>query len=258
MRFSLKFLILFTLLAAIGFSFIPMLASIRSTDAKTAAIRNQIDQKTGNIKQVLHQTELATKRNARLTEEKQRLRAVRDQMAEIFADSAVSESEVRSLERMLSVREVPLLDLGDGFHKQFVLSVPKDRKFQLRLGFADGYGEAVGSWQQDFEMLDRDTASLDPGLVLVDCSFGKSNADGANALAALQMIVSIDNKPVLEASSTPREFSGVSWSMFDFDQQRDYGRNAKKLPTLVSFQPNSCKATIVLTIEEVQPAGDEP
>jgi len=258
MRFSLKFLTLFTLLAAIGISFIPMLASIRSTDAETAAIRNQIDQKSGGLKQVLHQTDLATKRNVRLTEEKQRLQTVRDQMGEIFADSAVSESEVRSRDEMLSVREVPVLDLGDGFHKQFSLSVPKDRKFQLRLGFADGYGEAVGSWQQDFEMLDRETASLDSGLALVDCSFGKSNADGTNSLAALQMIVSIDNKPVLEASSTHREFNGSSWSMFDFEQQRDYGRNAKKLPTLVSFRPDPCKAKIILTIEEVQPAGDEP
>ncbi len=250
MRFSLKFLILLTLLLGIGISFVPMLSSIRSTDAKTAEIQLQIDQKVGNLNYLLRQSDAVAKETDRLATEQQRLKTVREQMGQIFGESAAPEGQVITREGMLSVREIPLLDSGDGFHKQFQLSVPEDRKFRLRMRFTDFKGEDSNG-QEDFTLPDRRTVPLNPGHQVVEITFRKPDAADANSKITPRLVVSVAGQPVFESRFKYPKSNGGSWSNFPFEQQRDY-KAGKKLPRLVNFQPNPGKTNVVLSIEELQ------
>jgi hypothetical protein len=258
MRFSLKFLILITLLVAIGISFIPMLASIRRADAETAELREQIQQKIGGEKYFSDQTNSAEDQIRRLAQERQRLQLVRGQMSKIFAEAAVPESQVNSREGVLSVREIPLLDLGDGFHKQFRLSVPSNNKFQMRIRFTNGYNESdIDSLQSDFEMIERTVVPLNAGQSVVDFSLLKPNVSGGKSMTNLKLVVSVDSQPVFESWFMHPKSGGGSWANFPFDEQRDYTAADRKLPELISFQPSPGKTKIILSIEKLEMALED-
>ena len=243
MRFSLKSLILLTLLIGICTSFILTLNTTRRSDAKSEEIERQIEQKAGNVKYFSEQIEIAAAEIGLLAGQRQRLQTIREQMAEIFSEAATAEGQVTSREGMLSVREIPLQNWGNGFHKKFRVSVPEDHRFRLKLRFVTDNKKEV-SWQDHFESVDRNTAPLSASQMVVGFSFGKPDSS-ANLKSKPQLVVSIDSQPVFSYRFKHSESSGYSVSGLSFDQQRDF-EPGKKTHDLVEFRPRPSKATVVL------------
>ena len=252
MQFSLRHLILFTVLVAIGVSFSMQVIAIRSSAAKTAALEAQFKQQQRNEAFIIDQNANLNFANLRAKKQIDDHQHLRNQVATIFADTVAPESNIIPKTGFICLRAIPLLDQRNCFHKKFAISIPEDRKLQLTLGFSTEGGRTENRVAPlpDFQPTEKLSAPLRPGQHIVDFFFGSSSDDSKEQTNPLFVRVTIDGQTVLTTGFSHEESNGSSYSNYDYSQQKNYGAKAK-LPRLIHFNPLPGKTYLNLVLEDV-------
>jgi len=248
MQFSLRHLILFTVLVAIGVSFSMQVIAIRSSAAKTAALEAQFKQQQRNEAFIIDQNANLNFANLRAKKQIDDHQHLRNQVATIFADIHGPESDIIPKEGFIGLRAIPVLDQRNRFYKKFVVSIPENRKLQLTLGFSTDGGKTVGPLP-DFEPTEKLSAPLRPGQHIVDFFFGSDAVDSKEQTNPLFVRVTIDGQIVFTTGFVHEESRGSSYANYDYSQQKNYGAKAK-LPRLVHFNPRPGDTYLNLALED--------
>jgi len=252
MQFSLRHLILLTVLVAIGVSFSVQVIAIRSNVAKTAALETQYKQQQRNEAFIIDQNANLNFANLRAKKQIDVHQNLRNQVATIFADTVAPESNITPKTGFIGLRAIPVLDQRNCFHKKFAISIPEDRKVQLTLGFSTEGGRTENRVAPlpDFQPTEKLSAPLRPGQHIVDFFFGSSSDDSKEQTNPLFVRVTIDGQTVLTTGFSHEESNGSSYSNYDYSQQKNYGAKAK-LPRLIHFNPLPGKTYLNLVLEDV-------
>jgi len=246
MRFSLKTLIALVTLASIGVSGFQQISKIsqlhhrtNDTQAQLRSIRNSDQRKQRN-------QEILEPRLRSLQAECNRSQAVREQIEHLLESLVPEFSKIVPAADQISVRKIPTLKMETGLKKQFVVYVPANRCCLLKIKTTSSQKKSkpIGA---DYLMPETDSLPLAVGFNRVRFSFCR-----VEQIYKIQVSVN-DAQPIEIELVQPRS-SGFSWSIYDFENQKDYDLD-DKLPKLVRFKPSSCDNNIELILLERPSVG---